>query len=124
MLVVDDDPLVARIIEIRLQRAGYDVRSAASAGQGMELALAWAPQVCVVDKRLPGRDGTALAGELRLNHETADTRILLISGSFGSDEDLAPPAGAPFDAALGKPFTGDQLLNAVGRLVSPAYAGA
>lgn len=124
MLVVDDDPLVARIIEIRLQRAGYDVRTAGSAGRGIEIVRTWIPHVCIVDKGLPGSDGTEFARQLRLNSATADTRTLLISGSFGPHEDFAPRAGAPFDAVLGKPFTGDQLLHQVRRLLSPAYAGA
>lgn len=124
MLVVDDDPLVARIIGIRLAKAGYEVRSAASAQEGLNLARTWLPDVCVVDKGLPGRDGAELARDLRVDPATVGIRILLISGSFWREEDLLPHDGAPYDAALGKPFTGEQLLEHVGRLTAPAFTSA
>lgn len=94
-----------------LQLDGHQVREAGDASSGIRLAVEWAPDVAIVDIGLPGRDGYAVARELRQRLGRA-VRLVALTG-YGDAEarDLARRAG--FDEHLVKPITGD----AVGRLL-------
>src|SRR5262245_4901490 len=56
VLVVEDDPGLARLQRLRLERAGYSVVSAATAGEGLELLRRGGIDLVVLDQRLPGGD--------------------------------------------------------------------
>ncbi len=115
ILVVDDEPLVLRVVVTVLQKAGYD----AVAVEGAEQALEAVDQrgkfdLVVSDVIMPGMCGTELASQIRNRHPSC--AIMLMSGCV-SGERL--PSGLPF---IGKPFTAPDLLAAVSRALRPAAA--
>ena len=59
ILVVDDEKLIRWSVGERLQRDGYEVLSAESGEQALELVASSAPDVMLLDVRLPGIDGLA-----------------------------------------------------------------
>ncbi len=66
LLVVEDEALVAMHLETCLEGLGYEVRSASSGEEALELAESWSPQLALMDIRLAGaKDGIATAVELR-----------------------------------------------------------
>ena len=111
ILVVDDEPPVAQLIETVLREAGYDVvaltqpaAAAARAEAGEQFALA------VLDVVMPELTGDALASQLR--RQQLDLRILYVTGY---DEALfqARPVLWEGEAFLAKPFTPQGLREAV-----------
>lgn len=64
VLIVDDDPLILTTMRDGLQRAGYDVWSAASAEEALEITRDALPDAALIDMRMPGMSGLELAETL------------------------------------------------------------
>ncbi|WP_245530030.1 response regulator [Anaeromyxobacter dehalogenans] len=72
ILVVDDEKLIRWSVAERLQRGGYEVLSAESGEQALEMVAATPPDVMLLDVRLPGIDGVqTLQRALSLHPEVA-----------------------------------------------------
>ena len=106
VLVVDDDPGVARALAINLRARGYEVDVAADGGTALRLAARNPPDAVVLDLGLPDMDGTDVVAGLR-GWTTAP--ILVLSARHDqSDKVAALDAGA--DDYVTKPFGMDELL--------------
>ncbi len=80
VLLVEDEPPLLRLAERALRRAGFEVMTAASAEEAIELVEGGAPRpvALVSDVVMPGLDGLALA--TRLREDDPDLPVLLVSG--------------------------------------------
>ncbi len=105
ILVADDDELLRKTLANQLTDAGYQVVLAGSSSEAMRLA---SPSITtfLVDVTMPGLDGARLATQLR--REFSSARIVMMSGY--DRVDVAQSSATSF---LEKPFTHDQLLQAV-----------
>lgn len=101
VLVVDDDPDVAHMIRLFAEDAGLDVATATSiAGARERLATHAAPDIAVLDMRLPDGEGLALIPDL--HGAAAGTRVLLHSSHVDPDSaERARKAGVDVVIAKG-----------------------
>jgi DNA-binding response OmpR family regulator len=76
VLVVEDDAETARLLELYLEDAGYEVLLASRGDEGLELALRRRPQVVLLALMLPGIDGMEICRRLR---EVSDVPIMMIT---------------------------------------------
>ena len=115
ILVVDDEPNMRFLVRITLEGAGYDVVEAHHGVAALERAKESRPDLVVTDLMMPVMSGRELIDRLRSNPETAAIPILILSanGSLRAGD---------ADAALGKPFDPDDLLENV-RALSQGKAG-
>ena len=60
VLIVEDDPSLRRILEIKLGNKGYQVYSARDGAEGHDLILKKKPQVVITDIQMPKMDGKSL----------------------------------------------------------------
>jgi two-component system OmpR family response regulator len=106
VLVVDDEPEICDLIRDYLTEEGYSVGTAGD-GESMRRALDAEPaDIVLLDLRLPGEDGFALAGELR---RVSDAGIIVVSGKDDVvDRVAALETGA--DDFITKPFHLRELL--------------
>ena len=65
ILIVEDEAPVARGIQYALQQEGYDVGIARSGPEGLEIASTQAPDLVILDVRLPEMDGFEVLRRLR-----------------------------------------------------------
>ncbi|MGH2531859.1 MAG: response regulator [Thermomicrobiales bacterium] len=111
ILIVDDEPAVADLIEAVLVGEGYTVAIARDGAQGLMLAREWNPDLILMDVMLPGVDGGTAIKRLKGDPETAGIPIVAMSAGRNirhKSEDLSEA-----DAALAKPFDIDALLAQV-----------
>ncbi|HEV2721569.1 MAG TPA: response regulator [Thermoanaerobaculia bacterium] len=115
ILVVEDDPQVARLIALILQRRGEKVDIVADGRAALDRAKSSRPRMILADLTINGMDGETLCANLKEFEETRAIPYVILSG----DRDIAQKArqcGA--DDYLGKPFEFDNLLRLVDK-----YAG-
>jgi CheY-like chemotaxis protein len=110
LLVVDDDPAVRATTARLLEAVGHSVDSVSHATTALAALAAEPFDLVIVDFAMPGMNGAELLQQARLVRP--DLRALVISGYSDTEALAATGVGAPI---LPKPFSSDQLLEAVGR---------
>lgn len=109
ILVVDDEPQIARALRINLTAHGYEVTTAPDGAQALRAAAALVPDLVVLDLGLPDMDGAEVIAALR---GWSRAPILVLSGRAASAEKIAAlDAGA--DDYVTKPFDIGELLARV-----------
>lgn len=116
ILIVDDEPLVARALMRLLTRAGFEVLVASSGPDALGKLGAFAADVVLTDYRMPGMNGRELLEQVRAGGSPA-ARVVL-SGHLELEQ-LADPDLV--DGVLSKPWEDDTLL---GTLRSLSRTGA
>ena len=113
LLVVDDDPFIARLLEIELVAAGYHVRTAGNGRQALELATERCPDLVLADVMMPNMDGFELTRRLRLDERTAAAKVILLTARGLSADRLEGFAVGASDYII-KPFDTPELLARIG----------
>jgi twitching motility two-component system response regulator PilH len=119
VLVVEDCTPVARVIAAHLESAGYRAIVAESALEAQRALHATTPDCIVLDLLMPGMSGSELLHQLRREPATQAIPVVLASARVGHH-------GTHFrsqldaDYSVGKPFTKQQLLQAVRTVLSRA----
>lgn len=88
VLVVDDNQPNRRLIQVQLEDAGFEVTTAVDGERCLEVARSEAPEVVLLDIRMPGMDGIETCRWLKEDSETRHIPVLFIT-NFGDDEPTA-----------------------------------
>ncbi|MEO8453119.1 MAG: response regulator [Gemmatimonadota bacterium] len=116
VLIVDDSALNLELVTDVLEGAGYAVRQARSAEEGLSLARAESPDLILMDIGLPGMDGHAAVRELKADPLTrAIPTVALTAFAMAGDEDQAYQSG--FDGYITKPIHTRTLTQTIERLL-------
>ena len=107
VLIVDDDAGAAHTLSLLLAGAGITVKTANDGHQGLQTAIDWRPDVALLDLKLPGLDGYALARRLR-THFGESLKIIALTG-LDDPADRARVQAAGFDHHVIKPADIDAL---------------
>ncbi len=111
ILVVEDDPAIARVLTRLLTRQGCAVVHAADGSEGMGAFDRETPDLVVLDLGLPGVDGW---GVLRHIRSSGSIPVVIVTSDVRS-HDRSLDEGA--NAFLSKPFNNDELVAEVGSLL-------
>jgi DNA-binding response OmpR family regulator len=117
LLVVDDDAFIARLLEIELSAAGYDVRTAGSGDRALQLAFERCPDLILADVMMPNMDGFELTRQLRMDERTAGTKVILLTARGLSADRLEGFAVGADDYVI-KPFDTPDLVARIGELLA------
>ncbi|NIM50187.1 MAG: response regulator [Gemmatimonadales bacterium] len=127
VLLVEDEDRVRTILRGRLEAAGYEVVEATDGEAALNQYREAPTDVVITDIVMPHKGGQELIGELLQDHP--DTRIVAISGALEHDVPRLLEEAQRLGAlrTLSKPFTSEQLLDAVSDVLgdrAPAAAGS
>jgi two-component system CheB/CheR fusion protein len=102
ILIIDDNQVGARAMQMFLQDTGHLVEIARSGVEGFVIARNFKPNVVLCDIALPWMDGYAIARTIRQDAELKDVYLIAISG-YAQDEDQQTARQAGFDEYCVKP---------------------
>jgi len=111
VLVVEDEPPMARAIERVLRQADFEVKVAGDGFTAGALFSVFNPAVATLDLRIPGMGGREVLQFVRETERLRDTKILVVSAMPRAELEAAREAGA--DDFLEKPFENEDLLTKV-----------
>ena len=120
VLVIDDEPALARALAVNLRAAGWDVATAHDGRSGLEAAADFHPDVVVLDLGLPDLDGTEVIAGLR--GWTTVPVVVLSARQHGDDKIEALDLGA--DDYVTKPFAMNELMARLRAAVRRAQESA
>ena len=113
VLVADDNEVAQRLCRRVLEKAGHKVLTASDGQEAVNLALANAPDMILMDVAMPGMDGLEAMRQIRAQ-KPGMTVVIASAHSMASDRDRFLAAGA--DDVLSKPFKLTELTGVVDRL--------
>jgi two-component system, OmpR family, alkaline phosphatase synthesis response regulator PhoP len=121
ILVVDDEPDFASIVQTNLESEGFTVEVAFDGVQGLEKVKENAPDLVILDVMMPEKDGYKLAKELKNNPATEDIPIIMLTavGDHVTTTRYSHADGMSMEADdyLPKPASAEQILQSVNRLL-------
>ena len=117
MLIVDDDPLVVRMLKMTFELEGYAVTTASDGEEGLRRAREDHPDVMLCDIMMPKLDGLAVTRALKGDPDTKDIPIVLCSAKT-SDADVKLGKDAGADDYVTKPFQVKSLAARVAALLA------
>jgi DNA-binding response OmpR family regulator len=116
VLVVDDDPVIQKLLQVNFEMEGYKVVTANDGEEGLEKARALQPDCMLLDIMMPKMNGLEVATALKGDAKTKKIPIILLSAKAQSfDVQAGLDAGA--DDYITKPFDPLELLERVGKIV-------
>ena len=109
ILLVEDNEGNRDMLSRRLQRRGYDVRTAVDGEEGLSMAQRETPDLILMDLSLPGLDGWEAARRLKTMPETSSIPVIALTAhAMSGDKESALEAGA--DEYDTKPIDLERLL--------------
>lgn len=121
ILVVEDSPVIQRLIDMTLRAGGFEVEFSDTGTGGLEMALTNSHDVVVLDIGLPGLDGWEVLERIRANEATATLPVIVLTAHGRSKvQDEADSKGA--NLALSKPFNPADFRAAVSSVLDAAAA--
>jgi DNA-binding response OmpR family regulator len=116
VLCADDDEDILALVALRLRRAGFAVATAPDGDVAIELARERRPALVVLDVMMPRRTGLEVLADLRSDPALREVKVVLLSARV-QDTDVEGGLGAGADAYVAKPFTAQELVETVERLL-------
>ena len=116
ILIVDDEPDMLEIINLRLNKNGYEVITAVTGEECLAKAEAQHPDLILLDVLLPGMSGLEVAKRLQKNDSTKDIPIIMVTALIGKDAiETSLARGAKY--FISKPFDPEELLSQIKKIL-------
>jgi len=116
VLVVDDDPVILKLLEVNFEMEGFTVLVAHDGEEGIEVARSNQPDVIVSDIMMPKKSGLELVVALKGDTSTSEIPIILLSAK-AQNADVRTGLEAGADDYVTKPFEPLDLVDRVNRLL-------
>ncbi len=125
LLLVEDDPALAELLEFRFRSEGYQVSVTGDGDEALLMAIEHIPDLVVLDWMIEGTSGIEVCRRLRRDQATKHVPIIMLTAREAEDDRVRGlETGA--DDYLTKPFSPRELLArvaAIMRRIRPALAG-
>jgi CheY-like chemotaxis protein len=116
IMVVDDNPDIITIVKTILEGKGFQVLSASSGQELLNLLTDRKPDLIILDIMMPEMDGLEVLGRLKAVTETASIPVILLTAKV-QYEDVLGGYKLGADYYITKPFTSTQLVNGINLLL-------
>ena len=118
VLVIDDDALVRDVLVSALMSvAGVKVKACGSSNEALDLAPTFAPELILLDLKMPVKDGTAFLAEFQSKCEAHDVPIIFVTGA-GDVEMKDEYKALGVIGVIHKPFKPKELIHHIRRIWS------
>jgi CheY-like chemotaxis protein len=116
IMVVDDNPDIITIVKTILEGKGYNVLSASSGQELLDLLKTHKPDLIILDIMMPEMDGLEVLTHLKNGSDTATVPVILLTAKV-QYEDVLGGYKLGADYYITKPFTSTQLINGINLLL-------
>ena len=117
VLAVDDERHIVRLIQVNLERAGYQVATAFDGPEALKKVETEKPDLIVLDVMMPRMDGFEVLKRLQANPETREIPVVMLTAK-AQDADVFRGWSSGVSAYLTKPFNPLELITFVKRILS------
>ena len=122
VLVVDDQPHIVRLIQVNLEKEGFQVATAADGVEGMDKARQLHPDLVILDVIMPRKDGFEVLREIKSDPVLADTPVVMLTVKT-HNSDIVEGLREGAELYLPKPFHPKELVALVKRVLEAEASG-
>ena len=116
ILAVDDERHIVRLVQVNLEKHGYEVVTAYDGKEALAKVESEKPDLVVLDVMMPFMDGIEVLQTLRKNPATRDLPVIMLTAK-AQDADVFRGWSSGADCYLTKPFNPMELLSFVKRIL-------
>lgn len=110
ILIIDDDPIIIRLLTHRIETEGHQALFATDGDKGLEKTKEEKPDVIVLDVLMPNVDGYSFVEELKKDQEIKSIPIIILTGQEGLEEIFKKQGIKEYFV---KPFDIDELFERI-----------
>lgn len=122
ILVCDDERHIVRLIQVNLERQGWEVVTAFDGKEGLEKIRSEKPNLVVLDVMMPYMDGFEVLKSLRREPDTEALPVIMLTAK-AQDKDVFEGYHYGADMYLTKPFNPMELVTFVKRIIANQDGG-
>jgi two-component system alkaline phosphatase synthesis response regulator PhoP/two-component system response regulator VicR len=119
ILAVDDEKHIVRLVQINLQKEGYEVLTASNGREALDKMAEETPDLVVMDVMMPEMDGFEALQSMKANSATANIPVIMLTAK-AQDADVFRGWQSGADLYLTKPFNPGELITFVKRILGQA----
>jgi len=116
ILVADDEPNIVTALEFLLERAGYEVRTAANGDEALAAIAQDPPDLVLLDIMMPVKSGYEVCKRIRDQPEWGKVKVVMLSAK-GRDAEVTKGLAMGADLYVTKPFSTRELLSQISALL-------
>ena len=120
VLIIDDDPDIVTYMEMFLEDNGFTVISAADGLEGLAKAKSDKPDLITLDVTMPGKSGTEVFRQLRVDDQTRHIPVYIITGVMEFRQFIYQRTIDPPEGYMEKPIDSRVLLKNINRILARA----
>ncbi len=117
LLIVEDDPDILNLLQTTLTFNGYRVATARNGYEGLEAIQRARPTIIVADIMMPKLDGFGLVNRLRIDPETRDIPVVLVTATYVAPEDREFAQNIGATTFIQKPIDLERFLGTLRELL-------
>lgn len=111
--IVEDDPQIVEMYKLKLEKEGYEVKTAADGNEGIQLIADYTPDVVMLDLMMPNKTGIEMLEELRGKPGGNDVKVMILT-NVGDDATTSQVYRlAPMDYIVKSEMTPQQVFERV-----------
>ncbi len=118
ILVIDDDSVTRTLLEKTIQKAGFEVSTAADGLKGFDLIQTTRPEVVILDMLLPKVHGLEVCARIRRDPLLDDVRIILMSAVYKTSSFRSDIEKSGADYFIDKPLNISKLVELINKITS------
>ena len=122
ILLVEDNQMNVQLVRVLLEDEGYDLRSAFTADEALDILATFRPGLVLMDIQLPGKNGLELTRQLRSNRAMNDTKIVALT-AYGSNDDEQMCVNAGCDGYIVKPINTSTFAATIRSFITNSFRG-
>ena len=116
VLVVDDQPHIVRLIQVNLEKEGFQVVTAGDGVEGLARFREVKPDLVILDVIMPRKDGFEVLREIKMDQELAETPVVMLTVKT-HNADIVEGLKEGAEMYLPKPFHPKELVALVKRVM-------
>ena len=117
ILCIEDEPEMIDLMRLILGRRGFSVKGAAGGIEGLRMIRAERPDLVLLDLMMPDMDGWEVYQQMKADENTKNIPVIVVTAKAQSIDKVLGLHIAKVDDYLAKPFSPQDLLSSVERVL-------
>lgn len=117
ILCVEDEPEMIDLMRLILGRRGFEVRGANGGTEALKMAQESAPDLILLDLMMPEMDGWEVYQQLKADEKTRNIPVIVVTAKAQNIDRVLGLHIAKVDDYIAKPFSPQELLNSVEKVL-------